>query len=218
MPRAFINKTWLLAALLAAGCPLPPEVIGETLTTLGGGDSDESVGATTTTGASTTDIAGNTGATVGDDVTGATTEWQGGAYGAYCELIDPPHPLLSPVPSPQPLCDGDICVLVKEAPTTCFTDAECVEYKGVGSECDADDFCTETPAFLAENTRCTQTCDTVADCPPIPGCTSGVTCAPGTLIGPLCCTKMCLCNDYLYIPGVMSNLVACNNDSSFCSN
>jgi hypothetical protein len=210
----------ILAALLAAaGCPPLPEVIGETLTTPGGGDGD-SVGDATTTGAgaSTTVIEGSTAATLGDDLTGATTDPSGGAYGSYCELIDPPHPLLAPVVSPQPLCEGDLCALVKDAPLACFTDAECIEEKGVGSECDADDFCTETPAFLAENTRCTQACVTVADCPPIPGCMTGATCAPGTMLGPLCCQKMCFCNDHLDIPWVTSIQQTCADDPELCSN
>jgi hypothetical protein len=200
----------LLTALL--GCPPPPEVIGETLPTVGS-DSDESIGDSTTT----TGDASSTSTTAVEGSTGATTDPSGGIYGSFCELIDPPHPDISPVPSPQPLCDGDICVLVKEAPFLCFGDAECVEEKGVGSECDDDGFCTETPDFLAENTRCTQACETIADCPPIPGCTTGLTCAPATMLGPLCCQKLCLCNDHLDIPWVTSIQTTCDDDPELCS-
>lgn len=214
----------LLVALATAGCPLPPEVIGETLTTPGSGATGESVGdsTTTTAGGNSTSIEGSTtgedslGEATGGD-SGATTDWSGGVYGSYCELLDPPYTLLSPVVSPQPLCDGDICVLVKDAPFACFGDAECVEEKGAGSQCDDDGWCTETAEFLAANTRCTQTCESLADCPPIPGCTAGITCGPAITIGPLCCQKMCLCNDHLYIPTVTSNEQSCVGDPEFCS-
>lgn len=210
-----ITASLLIIAL--TGCPLTPEVIGDTLTTTAGSGDGESLGAGTTTAGgdgSTTVITGSTGA--GEDLTGATTE-SSGVYGSFCELADLSPPLLSPVSAPQPLCEGDICVLVADPPFACSGDDECVEEKGEGSQCDAAGWCTETDAFLQTNTRCTQACETIADCPAIPGCATGLTCAPGTMIGPLCCQKMCLCNDHLDKTWVTSVQQNCDNDPDMCS-
>jgi len=50
---------------------------------------------------------------------------------------------------------------------------------------------------------CTAACETNDDCERVPEspCRTGFTCAIPVTVGPFCCRKMCMCKDYLAIPG-----------------
>lgn len=202
MSRILTRSLLLTVALSAAGCLLTPESIGETLPT---GDAQ---GASTTTGESIT---------TGDDITtgeGVTTGVAEGAYGSSCQVLGFPPVLNHAAISVQPACDGGICLTIIAG--ACETDLECETDVGEGSVCGEDGTCTATPALIAEHSRCTRSCETVADCPAIPGCATGSTCSTVVVSGELCCEKVCLCNDHAFLPGIMSLQELCDEQSDLC--
>ncbi|MEZ4450546.1 MAG: hypothetical protein R3B09_13785 [Nannocystaceae bacterium] len=181
----------LLALLtpLAAACPLKPEIIGETFTTADEGatesDTDADTDAATTTSASAT--------TEGSASDSSTSSAPGLDYGEPCEFEGLGPTIEVTAMSPQPACAGGICLLVHDAILPCEDDAVCIDDPDHGA-CGADDLCTLAPEYVAEHARCTQTCDDVSECPPIPGCAE-VVCGPIALLGELCCQKVCACLD-----------------------
>lgn len=172
------TRSMFLSSLLLGGCVLQPEVLGEGLST-------DSAGVTAAT--QSTISAGAPLTT--SDTTGAP---EPGDYGAPCELVGVADPVQTKAVSLQPDCAGDVCVFMfDDLPPPCSDDSDCADpWPTCG-----DGHCVLDPGFVAESTVCTQTCEEDADCPPIPGCESGAACAPVTGYGPLCCEKICLCQD-----------------------
>lgn len=202
MPRIITRSLLLTVALLTPGCLQPPEVIGATITATDSGGA----GSTTTgdgQGASTT--------TAPDTTTGAPS----GAYGSACDLVGFPPVINYTAISPQPSCDGGICLLVIDEEYQCETDLECQMNVDPASSCDGN-ICDVSAAVLAEDTRCTQTCETVEDCPPIPGCMTGLICSSFLVSDELCCQKVCGCKDSLFLSGVMSLQTICDEEPDFC--
>lgn len=203
----FITRSLLLTvALTAAGCPLTPEIIGETITT-----TSDAQGGSTTTGQGVPTTTGQD-ATTGQTTTTGVSD---GAFGASCQLLGFPPVLNHTAVSSQPACDGGICLTI--IAETCGTDLECEVNVGEGSVCDTDGICTVTPALVAKHSRCTQTCEIVEDCPAIPGCMSGTSCSTVVVSDELCCQKVCLCNDYAYLPGIMSLQELCDDEPGLCA-
>lgn len=202
MPRIITRSLLLTAALLVPGCLQPPEVIGVTITA-----TDSGGAASTTTG----DGQGASTTTAPDSTTGAPS----GAYGSVCELVGFPPVLNFTAISPQPACDGGICLLVIDEKYQCETDLECQTNVGPASSCDGN-ICDVSPAVLLEDTRCTQTCETVEDCPEIPGCMTGLICSSFLVSDELCCQKVCGCKDSLFLSGVMSLQMICDEEPEFC--
>lgn len=210
MPRSFSRPLLLIVALTGAGCPLTPEIVGETLPTTG-----DAQGASTTTGGDTT--AGE-GVTTGDGPTTGQTTGAGGADGAYgssCRLMGSPPVINHTAVSPQPACDGGICLTI--IADECANDLECEVNVGEGSTCDVEGICTVTLALVDKHSRCTQTCETVEDCPAIPGCATGITCSAVVVSGELCCQRVCLCDDDAYLPGIMSFQELCDDEPGLCA-
>lgn len=62
---------------------------------------------------------------------------------------------------------------------------------------------------------CTVECSSDDDCVKVEGspCVSGFTCAVPVVVGRFCCTKMCVCRDYLIVPdGGLPEPEACDPD------
>ncbi|MBZ5714206.1 hypothetical protein [Nannocystis pusilla] len=194
----------LLLVTTAPACVLTPELIGETLTE--GGDSAATISASTELTVTTL-----TGAT---DI-GATTESIANPnpllYGQPCELIaeaweetaDPPDgdEVLQPQAtalSSSERCASGMCLLTYDdpLPVDCETHADCGKPEAVCSDAGQ---CMLAPAYVADHTRCTQACETAADCPDIPGCQTGVSCAIASRLGENCCQPVCACNDHLSV-------------------
>ncbi|MFY0532498.1 hypothetical protein [Nannocystis pusilla] len=116
--------------------------------------------------------------------------------------------------SPQPDCDGGICLLVIDEKYQCETDLEC-QNLDPAAKCD-EGLCDVSADVLLDETRCTQTCETVEDCPAIPGCMTGLICSVFLVSDELCCQKVCGCQDSLYVPGVMSLQMLCDEEPDFC--
>jgi len=189
------RSLFALALILATpACLLTPDVIGETLT-----EGQQESHSTATDGS-------------GPVTTSATTEVSDNpnplAYGQPCELgppeaweetSDPPDEddIVQPqatVLSVSEQCVSGMCLLSydDQVPIDCETDADCGDPE---LACADFDQCVLTPAYVAEHARCTQTCDSAADCPAIPGCETGVSCAIVSLLGQNCCQPVCVCND-----------------------
>lgn len=205
MSRIILRSRLITFALVVSGCPLTPEIIGETVTATDSGTGGSSVPATTgdEQGASSTSAP-----------SGATTDLPSGEYGSACSLIGLPPVINHSAISPQPACGGGICLLVIDAKYQCESDLDCETNVGDGVACD-EDYCDVSPAVILEDARCTQTCETAADCPGIPGCTSGAICSSFMVTGELCCQKVCGCSDSLYVPGVMSLQMLCDEMPDF---
>lgn len=202
-----ITRALLLTALLAGpGCVLTPEIVGETLSISDSGASEDSL---STTG----EDPGATVTTAQDD----TASPPSGVYGSPCDLQGFPPVLNYTAISPQPACDDGICLLVIDGKYQCTDDGDCEANVGAGSVCDEGDVCDVAPAVLLEDARCTRTCELDEDCPAIPGCTSGATCSPMVVSGELCCQKVCACKDSLYLSGVMSLQMVCDENPEFCA-
>lgn len=207
--HAFLRPLLLVVALTPA-CVLTPDLIGETLTGLAGGDHDDH-----------TTAYGETG-TTGDEHGASETSLDPApdSYGAACELAGVGPDIQRTEVVPQPACDGGICLLVSDdAPLACEPgdDASCELAEGPGSVCGANGLCGLTPAFVEANARCTETCEVDTDCPPIPGCMTGTTCTTVTLIGELCCQKVCACNDHIFPAQVEDMQATCDADPELCS-
>ncbi|MCY1004048.1 hypothetical protein OV079_00375 [Nannocystis pusilla] len=193
-----------MICLLLAGCVLTPEVVGESLST----DGPVSISSVGTEG-SATDITATTeyneSAGTESSVTNisATTlvvetgaiEPEPGEYGGPCELAFD-YPIEAKAVTPQPDCDGGICLFMwDQEPPGCTDDSDCAAPWATcgGTHCILDQ------EVVASESRCTQTCDEDADCPVIPGCAQGPACVPVTRLGELCCVKMCACSDHLSV-------------------
>jgi hypothetical protein len=62
---------------------------------------------------------------------------------------------------------------------------------------------------------CTAECASNEDCDRVPEspCQTGFTCMVPVVVGPFCCRKLCVCNDYLVIPdGGVPSPQACDPD------
>ncbi|MDC0722052.1 hypothetical protein [Nannocystis bainbridge] len=197
MARVLTRSLLVTVALIVAGCPLTPEFVGATITTTDSGASGEPVATTTgpDEGASTTTAPGD------------TTGLPGGAYGSVCELVGSRPIINFTAISPQPACDGGICLLVIDKAYQCEADPDC----GADAPCDGG-ICSVSKAMLAEGQRCTQGCEAVADCPPIPGCMTGATCSTVLVSDELCCQKVCVCKDSAYLPGLESLQMLCDEE------
>ncbi|PCC70200.1 hypothetical protein SAMN02745121_03479 [Nannocystis exedens] len=204
MSRIITRSLLLPVALVVPGCPLTPEIIGETVTTSGASGGSASATTDDDPGASTTTVP-----------TGTTTSLPSGAYGSACALAGFPPIINHSAITPQPACDGGICLLVIDAKYQCESDLDCETNVGEGVACE-EGYCDVSPAvILEEGSRCTQTCETVADCPEIPGCMSGAICSSFMVSGELCCQKVCGCIDSLYVSGVMSLQMLCDEMPDF---
>lgn len=185
-------------ALADPACLLDPEIVGETLT----GDAATGL------------------ATVTDSGQGASETSAGpveGAYGSFCEHVGVESAIVRTEISAQPLCDGGVCLVVNDdGPLACDDDPECADV-GAGSICSDNGLCTLSTAFIEANQRCTQTCEADGDCPAIAGCETGVRCATITLIGELCCQRVCACNDRLYAAQESSARALCDADPDPCA-
>ena len=202
-----ITRSLLLTPVLAApGCGLTPEIVGETLTMADSGATDDPL-------ATTGDEPGATLTSAQDGTAGPPS----GAYGSACDLEGFPPVLNFTAISPQPACDGEICLLVIDEKYLCGSDPECEANVGAGSVCEEDGICSVAPSVLLADARCTQTCETDEDCPAVPGCMSGTTCTSFVVSGELCCQKVCACEDSLYLPGVMSIQSVCDEMPEFCA-
>ncbi|MCY1005156.1 hypothetical protein OV079_06130 [Nannocystis pusilla] len=201
MPRIIHRSLLLTVALLVPGCLRPAEVIGATITAT---DGEGTLSATTDDGqgASTT--------TVQDSTTGLPS----GAYGSACSLKGFPPILNATAISPQPDCDGGICLLIIDEKYQCELDVDCQDLDPA-AKCD-EGLCDVSADVLLDETRCTQTCETVEDCPEIPGCMTGLICSVFLVSDELCCQKVCGCKDSLYVPGVMSLEMLCNEEPDWC--
>jgi hypothetical protein len=192
-----------ILSLLFAGCVLTPEVVGESLST-DGAVSASSVGtegsvthitATTDDNESvgTESSVTNVSATTLVSESGTTHVPADGEYGAPCELAFD-YPIEVKAVTPQPDCDGGICLFMwAQKPPRCTDDSDCPAPWATcgGTHCILDQ------DVVASESRCTQTCDEDTDCPDIPGCAEGPACVPVTSLGELCCAKMCACRDHL---------------------
>ncbi len=199
----------LIAAL--SGCVLDPEVIGATLPTAAP-DGPGDVGDASATNAGSDGETGTTDPTTGEDgVSDTSAAPEPGAYGGSCELAGLMYPPLDTDVTPQPACEGGICSLVQDDLKVCQTDEQCPD-----SVCSGNTFCELSPAFIAANSRCTRTCESVDDCPPMFGCQTGVTCTVLTISGDLCCVKMCACRDH--ISGILqaANQSTCVSEPEVC--
>ncbi|WP_434418116.1 hypothetical protein [Nannocystis pusilla] len=205
MSRIIPRSLLFTVALVVAGCPLTPEIIGETVTASDSGAGGSSTSATTGDGqgVSTTTASGST-----------TTDLPSGAFGSACELVGFPPVINHSAITPQPACDSGICLLVVDKKYQCESDLDCETNVGDGVACD-EGYCDVSPAVILEGARCTQTCETAADCPEIPGCTSGAICGSFMVTGELCCQKVCGCIDSLYVPGVMTLQMLCDEMPDF---
>jgi hypothetical protein len=201
MSRILTRSLLITAALVALGCPLTPEIIGETVTATDSG----SVSATTRDeqGASSTSAP-----------SGATTDLPSGAFGSACNLVGFPPVINHSAITPQPACDSGICLLVIDKKYQCESDLDCATNLGGGLACD-EDYCDVAPAVILKDAHCTQTCETAADCPELSGCTSGAICSSFMVTGDLCCQKVCGCIDSLYVPGVMTLQMLCDEMPDF---
>jgi len=190
--------------LLLGGCVLEPDVIGEGLST----DSGPVSAGSTTDGMHAT-ISASTAAT---DVTHTTAAPEAGEYGGPCELVDVADPVEAKAVSLQPDCAGDVCVFMfEDTPPQCSDDSDCPD---PWPTCGAAQ-CVLDQDFVAESTRCTEICEDDAECPAIPGCASGEACVAVTSLGPLCCTKICLCRDDFSV-GVAEQLGQMCQQPGFC--
>ncbi|WP_096331618.1 hypothetical protein [Nannocystis exedens] len=197
-------------SLLFAGCVLTPEIVGDSLSTDGivtsAGATTESIDSAGTE-SSATHVSATTeshdshgSATSATSTTAAVSTSNGTSYvpgeseyGAPCELAFD-WPIEAKAVSPQPDCEGGICLFMwDQAPPWCADDSDC---PAPWSTCDGG-HCLLDQGFVAETSRCTQTCDADAECPDIPGCQTGVACVPVSSIGELCCAKICACRDHL---------------------
>lgn len=214
--RALSRSSLLAVALAGPACLLPPELVGTTITTTTS-TSDELTGAGSSAG-TTTSAEGLT-STSGLEPSTSTTSAvpPSGAYGSFCELVGVGPDLQITAILLQPACDGGICLIVSDAgPFVCDGDPDCME-EAEGSVCGQNGLCNLSPAFIEANARCTQACGVDGDCPAIPGCQTGVTCATITLIGELCCQKVCACNDHLNPAQADDAETICDDDPGLCS-
>lgn len=71
---------------------------------------------------------------------------------------------------------------------------------------------------------CTAECESADDCDAVPEtpCTTGFTCAIPVVVGPFCCRKLCVCQDYIVVPesGDLPVPAACepSNPDNTCIN
>ncbi|MCY1053527.1 hypothetical protein [Nannocystis sp. SCPEA4] len=188
---------FLVLVTVAPACVLTPELVGETLTE--GGDS------ATTTSAGT---AASVTITTATDSAGQPNPL---LYGQPCELVaevweetaDPPdeddvaQPMASAL-SVSEQCVSGMCLLIYDdyQLIDCETDADCGKPELI---CAGSGHCALAPEYVAEHTRCTQACETAADCPDIPGCQTGVSCVIVSRLGANCCRPVCACNDQLSV-------------------
>lgn len=190
----------LLALAGLTGCVLKSEVVGNTYPA---GDDTS-----TSAGSSSSDTDGMTGLTGGDTEDAL-------AYGDACELATPLVQVTAL--SEQPLCPGQLCLLVHdEIPPSCATDDDCAEASPDHGECNENDLCGLSPAYIDDHARCTQTCEDVSECPPIPGCESGPTCVVIARLGAYCCQKICACADEVDVGTAMERELQCS-DPGACS-
>lgn len=224
-PRVLL-RTSLLAALSGSACLLDPDIIGATITTTttttatitasDTGANDPTTGANDPTTGALDPTTGALDPTTADDGADTTSEpLPEGAYGAPCELAGMQFPFLDTEVTLQPACDDGICALVQDDLQVCQIDEHC-QQNDPASACNAATFCELSPAFVAENSRCTRTCESVEDCPAMAGCETGVTCSVLTLAGDLCCQKMCACLDHLIPVLQAANQSTCDDDPGVC--
>lgn len=190
-PRASLSLSLLLFTI-APACILGPDT--EDTLTLG------PIG--------TTDAMGGTDGNISATSTGTTIVPDALHYGDPCDLgpplfyeetDSPPdaddefHPQSS-VLAPNDQCDGGICLFTYEdqLPADCDVDADCGTPDAV---CSDDHKCVLSEAYVADNARCSHTCETAADCPDVPGCATGFSCGIVNLLGEFCCQPVCVCND-----------------------
>ncbi|WP_434427804.1 hypothetical protein [Nannocystis pusilla] len=212
----------LLLAFALAACPPPPDFVGETLPGRTTGDAtavpgpETGVSVTTVVQDPTTTTTGGSTTTSDETGTSAGTGAPASAYGSFCELVGAGPDLQQTVIVPQPACDGGICLLVSDAgPLACTLDAQCEE-EAAGSVCADNGLCNLSPGFVEANARCTQLCETDQDCPAVPGCATGLRCTTITLIGPLCCQRVCACEDHLSGPQADDAEAICAGDPELC--
>ena len=233
MEESMTHCTSLLPmiCLLLAGCVLTPEIVGESLST--DGPVSNSDGMTTTesggsagTESSVTHVSATTDGNVSVGTEGpvtnvsvttlvsesGTTYVPGeGEYGGPCELAFD-YPIEAKAVTPQPDCDGGICLFMwDQEPPGCTDDSDCPAPWATcgGTHCILDQ------DVVASESRCTQTCEEDSDCPVIPGCAEGAVCVPVTKLGELCCAKMCACGDNLSV-GEWKSLEQECQEPGFC--
>lgn len=193
----------LILVTATPACVLTPEIIGETLTEGGDSVTVASVGSASTVTTGATDSPGNT--------TESPANPDPRLYGQPCELVaeaweetaDPPdeddaaQPMATAL-SVSEQCVSGMCLLTYDdyRLIDCETDADCGKPELI---CAGSGHCALAPEYVADHTRCTQACETAADCPDIPGCQTGVSCAIASLLGTHCCQPVCACNDQLSV-------------------
>lgn len=213
MPHPMLRWSLLAVALAGPGCLLPPEIVGSTITTSAGGETDKLPGSSAS---ATLPGEGLTSTSGSEPSTSATTGPAGAAYGSACELVGLGPDIQFTSISPQPSCEDGICLLVyDQSRPGCASDLQCTDEDD--GPCADNGVCNLSPAFLEANARCTRTCESVADCPPIPGCQTGLTCGTMTVLGELCCQRVCACNDLLEPAAPASLDMLCALDPEQCS-
>ncbi|MCY0994601.1 hypothetical protein OV203_46180 [Nannocystis sp. ILAH1] len=206
----------LLLAFTLAACPLPPDFVGETLPERTTGDATAVTGPET--GVSVTTLVEEPTTTTGDASSTSTTTGvpAEGEYGSFCELGGVGPDVQRTAIVPHPVCDSGICLIVSDAPPlACAGDLACAA-ENEGAECGENGLCNLPPAFIAANARCTQTCALDEDCPPLAGCATGFRCTAVSLLPPLCCQKVCACQDHLDAAQADDIEATCAGDPELC--
>lgn len=122
-----------------------------------------------------------------------------GEVGAPCQPSFVPESRLLEVGSPD--CASDMCLygdtISADPLQTCTESSDCSGFgKGVicnptTGECELD------PAHIAARSMCTDLCEQDSDCVGADGttCEGGFSCVPISSLGPVCCQRICACND-----------------------
>lgn len=215
----------LLLLVASTACILQKEIVGATITGQDSADpgtdpTDNGASHTTAASPTTTELAGEGSAShsTGDGTDGGASR----PYGALCEFSLDGEPF---VPSTQMVqqqdaCAGGICLYASDrAPAPCDGPADCTgmpEQSGVCSG--VDGHCELDPEWVHARSLCTQVCDVDADCPAADACATGFVCAMTSELGPLCCTKMCVCADDFSVGTAQELALACAQGLEGCDN
>jgi hypothetical protein len=126
-----------------------------------------------------------------------------GGVGAACD-----HELASDViPDAQLVstdadCEGGVCVYADptEPPgIRCADDSECNEINPAldAFECGSDAMCSLSADYFHARSHCSHECEDDTDCADVDTttCETGFRCAAITMAGPLCCRRVCACEE-----------------------
>lgn len=213
--RSFLPVTLLFLAA-APACILGPDIVGETLT-----EAQLSAGAGSTTDAQDTNVSATTQIELTD---GAAL-----GYGQPCEL-GPPEAMIETGDPPDPDdpnlvqasvlsaindCASDMCLFVYDnnLPPTCEVDADC----GTPDAACWEGQCHLHAPYVFEHSRCTQACETAADCPDVEGCATGMSCVVVRMLGTYCCQPVCACNDQLDLAAAEMKATQCEAGFPGCT-